>query len=89
MKTNYIPAIVMLFAGAVYCLFGIYSGVALYDFTVQLLIVLFVFYILGGIIKMVLDHFMGEIGDKTETKEETESTEEEPEKNTETSEEGM
>ncbi len=66
MKTNYIPAIVMLLAGAVYCLFGLKTQVPLLDFTVQLLIVLLVFYVLGGIIRMVLDRFMGEIGVKSD-----------------------
>ncbi len=56
MKTNYIPALVTLLAGAVYCLFGIYTGVPLFDFTVQLLIVLIVFYILGTIVRFVFDN---------------------------------
>ena len=68
MKTNYVPAIVMLLAGAVYCVIGLMSGTPLLEFSVQLLIVLLVFYILGGIIRMVLDHFMGEVdADKKET----------------------
>ena len=46
MKTNYVPAIVMLLAGAVYCLCGLMSGTPLFEFTVQLLIVLLVFYAL-------------------------------------------
>ena len=67
MKTNYVPAIVMLLAGAVYCLFGLRGGVPLKDFTVQLLVVLLVFYVLGAIIRLVLDKFMGEIEDKTQS----------------------
>lgn len=92
MKTNYIPAVVMLLAGAVYCLFGIRAGISLMDFTVQLLIVLFVFYVLGGIIKIVLDKFMGEIEDKTgkdtETSEKPEEVQPADSKNSE-DEEGM
>ena len=49
MKTNNVPALVMLTAGFVYCLIGIYYQVALTPFMVRLLIVLIVFYILGGI----------------------------------------
>ena len=89
MKTNYVPAIVMLLAGGVYCLFGIYYQVSLMDFCVQLLIVLIIFWIVGGIIRMVLDRFMGEIEDKKEKTEEeskedeenSEATEEESEEN--------
>ena len=76
MKTNYVPAIVMLLAGAVYCLFGLMSGASLFDFTVQLLIVLLVFYILGGIIRLVLDKFMGEVGKQEETQPEEASAQE-------------
>ena len=68
MKTNYVPAIVMLLAGAVYCLCGLMSETSLLDFTVQLLIVLLVFYVLGGIIRIVLDKFMGEVGVKEQEK---------------------
>lgn len=69
MKTNYVPAIVMLLAGAVYCVLGLLSNTPLLEFSVQLLIVLLVFYVLGGIIRMVLDHFMGEVGEKKEDSE--------------------
>ncbi|MBQ2901966.1 MAG: hypothetical protein IJE49_08970 [Agathobacter sp.] len=74
MKTKDIPAIVMLLAGGVYCLLGILYQIPLMDFLVQLLIVLLVFWMIGGIIRMLLDKFMGEIEDKT--KKEEEETEE-------------
>ena len=74
MKTNSVPAIVMLLAGAVYCLFGIRAGVPLMDFTVQLLIVLFVFYVLGAIIRLVLDKFMGEVGVKNDEEKDVDDT---------------
>ena len=74
MKTKEIPAIVMLLAGGVYCLLGIYYKIPLMEFLVQLLIVLFIFWIFGGIVRMFLDKIMGEIEDKT--KEEEEETEE-------------
>ena len=84
MKTNYVPAIVMLLAGGVYCLLGIFYQIPLWDFTIQLLIVLIIFWIMGGIIKMVLDKYMGEIEEKTE--EESDEESEENEENSEDSE---
>ena len=78
MKTNYVSAIVMLLAGGVYCLLGICYQIPLMDFLVQLLIVLLIFWIIGGIIRMVLDKFMGEIETKDES-EETDSEEKEDE----------
>ena len=46
LRTNYVPAIVMLLAGFIYCVMGITDDLPVMDFTVQLLIVLLVFYIL-------------------------------------------
>ncbi len=70
MKTKEIPAMVMLLAGGVYCLLGIYFKIPLINFLVQLLIVLLIFWIFGGIVRMVLDKFMGEVEDKTNKEEE-------------------
>ena len=70
MKTKDLPAIVMLLAGAVYCLIGIRYQIPLMDFLVQLLVVLIGFWILGGIIRMVLDHFIGEIEEEAQEEEE-------------------
>ena len=70
MKTKEIPAMVMLLAGGVYCLLGIYYQIPLMEFSVQLLIVLLIFWIFGGIVRMFLDKYMGEIEDKTEENEE-------------------
>ena len=75
MKTKDIPAIVMLLAGGVYCLIGIRYQIPLMDFLVNLLIILIFFWMFGGIIRMVLDRFMGEIEDKTEAVEEEEADE--------------
>ena len=74
MKTKEIPAIVMLLAGGVYCLLGIYYQIPLMEFSIQLLIVLLIFWMFGGIVRMFLDKNMGEIEDRT--KEEEEETEE-------------
>lgn len=66
MKTKDVPAIVMLLAGGVYCLFGILYKIPLTEFLMQLLAILLIFWMFGGILKMVLDHFMGEVGVKAE-----------------------
>ena len=80
MKTKDIPAMVMLLAGVVYCLIGIRYQISLFEFLVQLLIVLLVFWMMGGVVRMVLDKFMGEIEDKKESEEnEEEDTSEETE----------
>lgn len=76
MKTNYVPAIVMLLAGGVYCLLGIFYQIPLWEFSIQLLIVLIIFWIIGGIIRIVLDKYMGEIEEKSEGTEEAEESEE-------------
>lgn len=73
-KTNYLPAIVTLLAGFIYCLMGLRDQVELTDFMVQLLIVLLVFYILGGIIKIALDVCMEKLA--TPEPEETDETSE-------------
>ena len=75
MKTKDIPAIVMLLAGAVYCLIGIRYQIPLMDFLVQLLIILLIFWIIGGIVRMFLDRFMGEIEDKSRSEEDEETEE--------------
>ena len=69
MKTNGVSAIIMLLAGGVYCLLGIFYQMPLMDFLVQLLLVLLVFWILGGIVRMVLDRFMGAVADKAKEEE--------------------
>lgn len=68
MKTKDVPAIVMLLAGGVYCLFGILYKIPLMEFLIQLLTILLIFWIFGGIVRMVLDRFMGEIEVKEEEK---------------------
>jgi large-conductance mechanosensitive channel len=66
MKTNHIPAIVMLSAGFIVCIFNIRKSVSLFEFTRQLLIVLVVFLIIGGVVKFILDKAMTAMADKTE-----------------------
>jgi len=88
MKTKEIPAIVMLIAGGVYCLLGIYCQIPLMDFFVQLLIILLAFWMLGGIIRMVLNHFIGDLEDKAKEDEDEEAEEKGVEGESEASEDG-
>ena len=55
MKTKHIPALVTLLAGAVAALLMWLWKVDFFRFTRNLLIVLVVFYILGSVVKLVLD----------------------------------
>lgn len=55
MKTNNVPALVMLSAGLVDCVIAIKMRQPLWPFTRQLLLVLIIFYILGSIIRVILD----------------------------------
>lgn len=55
MKTKSIPAIIMLLAGAIACIAGIASHLDVAGFVKMLLIVLIVFYLLGCIVKIILD----------------------------------
>ena len=87
MKTKDIPALVMLLAGGVYCLIGIRYQIPLMDFLVQLLIILLVFWIIGGIVRMVLDRFMGEIEEQASEEESEEAEEKDAEGENEESEE--
>ena len=56
MKTKHIPALVTLLAGAVAALLMWLWKVDFFTFTRNLLIVLIIFYILGIVIKVILDH---------------------------------
>ena len=55
MKTNYIPALVMLIAGFINCIISIPLKMELFAFTKRLLIVLVIFYIIGVVIKVIID----------------------------------
>lgn len=55
MKTKPIPAIVMMIAGLITCFLCIRNQVSTIDFLRRLLLVLILFYILGIILKGVLD----------------------------------
>lgn len=94
MKTNGIPAIVMLLAGFVDCLIAIRTHMTLGNFTRQLFLVLLIFYVIGCTVKLILDRNMKameevktvkeELGEKEkEEKEGDESQEEATEDDTE------
>jgi large-conductance mechanosensitive channel len=76
MKTNHIPAIIMLSAGFIVCICNIRKSVSLFEFTRQLLIVLVVFLIIGFVVKLILDKVMNVMADKNE--EDTNEEGEEP-----------
>ena len=91
MKTKHIPALVTLLAGAVAALLMWLWKVDFFTFTRNLLIVLVIFYILGIVIKVILDHNFKDMeeeageegegetgeGDGEETSQENVDTEEE------------
>ena len=55
MKTKPIPAIVMLTAGFITCIVAIFQKMELLAFTKTLLLVLIIFYLLGGIAAYILE----------------------------------
>ena len=55
MKTKQVPAIIMLVAGFITCIISIVQHMEFGDFVKTLFIVLICFYILGGIVKIILD----------------------------------
>lgn len=71
MKTKQVPAIVMLVAGFITCIVSIFQGLEADKFLKILLIVLVSFYILGGVIKIILEQSFIE-ANKKEASEETE-----------------
>ena len=66
MKTNNVPALVMLSAGLVDCVIAIKMEQPLWPFTRQLLLVLIIFYILGSIIRVILDRSFQDMDDLEE-----------------------
>lgn len=55
MKTNHLPALIMLCAGLVDCILAIRNRLSLRDFTIELLAVLVIFYVIGIGVRFVLD----------------------------------
>ena len=84
MKTNGVPAMVMLLAGFVDCLIAIRTHMTQGSFTRQLFLVLVIFYIIGCVVKIILDRNIDKMEDvKTveeelpEEKEQTDESQEE------------
>ena len=83
MNTKTIPAFIMLLGGAIACILGLVNRYETMEFIIMILIVLLVFYVMGCIIKMIVDkNFQGmdeqvqdEQEESEEAKENIESTE--------------
>lgn len=63
MKTNGVPAIVMLLAGFTDCIIAIRTHMTLGSFTRQLFLVLLIFYVIGCIVKLILDRNIDKMED--------------------------
>ncbi len=70
MNTKPIPAIVMLLAGFITCIFGIKNHLEIMNFIWTLLIVMIVFFIIGSVVRFVADRWMKKMADKEEVPEE-------------------
>ena len=67
MKTKTIPAIIMLLAGFIACLAGINAHMEVAEFMKMLFIVLIIFYILGCIVKAIIDKNFAEMQEEETT----------------------
>lgn len=83
MKTKSIPALIMLTAGLVACIAGITVRMEMFKFLKMLILVLLLFYILGGIVKFILDKNFPDVqeektadGNENENENESENEEE-------------
>ena len=77
MKTKSIPVILMLIAGALACILGFVYRYETTQFFTMVLTVLVIFYMLGCIVKIIIDkNFPVEQSDKESDTEETEETKE-------------
>ena len=74
MNTKSLPAFIMLLGGALACILGILNRYETIHFVTMLLIVLIIFYIMGCVIKIVIDkNFQGmdeQVQDEQEESEE-------------------
>jgi hypothetical protein len=66
MKTNYVPAYVMLTAGVIDSIFALLHHMELLAYLKQLLLVLVIFLFIGNILKLILDIGMKQMADKDE-----------------------
>lgn len=79
MNTRPIPAIIMLIAGFITCIITMIQKFTVNESLIVLLISLISFYIIGGIIKKILDYFLNP--PKVESEEEAEAEKQEEENN--------
>lgn len=70
MKTKTLPVILMLVAGAIACILGFVYHYETTDFFSMVLIVLVVFYILGCIVKGIIDKNFSDFGKEAENESE-------------------
>ncbi|MGN0342637.1 MAG: hypothetical protein ACI4DO_07570 [Roseburia sp.] len=73
MKTKAIPAIVMLIAGFISCVISIYKGQDFLTFAKSLILVMLIFYVIGGIAALLIQKSI--LAAKEENKEQSEETE--------------
>lgn len=66
MKTRPIPAIIMLTAGFITCIFGIINHLEIMEFVRSVLISMVVFFLIGAIVRFVVDRCMEKMADKEE-----------------------
>ena len=64
MRTKSIPAILMLIAGALACILGFVYRYEATQFFTMVLTVLVIFYMLGCIVKIIIDKNFSELGEK-------------------------
>lgn len=74
MKTKAIPAIVMLTAGFISCVFSICKGQDFLTFAKTLILVMLIFYVLGGVAAWMIQKIFNENREKEE-EEKSEETE--------------
>ncbi len=79
MNTKPVPAIVMLLGGAIACIFGMVYHYSVKHFITTLLVVLIIFYVIGCIVKIILDKNFKEMDEAAEEEEPAEVSEEEKE----------
>jgi len=77
MRTKSIPAILMLIAGALACILGFVYRYETTQFFTMILTVLVVFYMLGCVVKIIIDkNFSADLAKESNQSEETRETKE-------------
>lgn len=71
MKTKLLPALIMLLAGAINCVLALARHLSPLAFTVRLLLVLIIFYVLGTLVQWIVDANFKQMEEQPEEGEET------------------